>query len=60
MSVTAFRELLYARVDKRVRRELMEKVETFNILIEHEAKTYEDNTIREKLFVVFCVYLRFF
>ena len=39
VSIPAFRELLYARVDERVRRELMEKMQTFNRLIENEADT---------------------
>ncbi|MEM1391755.1 MAG: HAMP domain-containing sensor histidine kinase [Cyanobacteria bacterium P01_H01_bin.150] len=38
-SIPAFRQLLYARVDERVRRELMEKMQTFNRLIENEADT---------------------
>ncbi|MCJ8281359.1 MAG: two-component sensor histidine kinase, partial [Rivularia sp. ALOHA_DT_140] len=41
VSIPMFRELLYARVDKRVRRELMEKIQTFNRLIENEADTKE-------------------
>ena len=41
VSIPAFRELLYARVDERVRRELMEKMQTFNRLIENEADTEE-------------------
>ena len=47
VSIPAFRQLLYARVDKRVRRELREKVETFNILIENEAETELDNNNSE-------------
>jgi signal transduction histidine kinase len=41
VSIPAFRHLLYRRVDARVRRELAEKVETFNFLIENEAETEE-------------------
>ena len=41
VSIPAFRELLYARVDKRVRRELREKIHTFNQLIENEAETHK-------------------
>lgn len=37
VSIPAFRQLLYARVDARVRREIMEKIETFNRLIRNEA-----------------------
>ena len=49
VSIPAFRQLLYARVDKRVRRELREKVETFNILIENEAKTKIDENNYERI-----------
>ena len=38
-SIPTFRQLLYARVDKRVRSELREKIHTFNRLIENEAET---------------------
>ncbi|AFY54984.1 signal transduction histidine kinase [Rivularia sp. PCC 7116] len=41
VSIPAFRELLYARVDTRVRRELMEKIQTFNRLIQNEADSKE-------------------
>lgn len=41
VSIPAFRELLYARVDARVRRELAQKIQTFNLLIENEAQTKE-------------------
>ncbi|MGB3642359.1 MAG: HAMP domain-containing sensor histidine kinase [Rivularia sp. (in: cyanobacteria)] len=41
VSIPAFRQILYARVDTRVRRELMEKIQTFNRLIENEADTEE-------------------
>lgn len=39
VSIPMFRQLLFARVDARVRRELMEKIQTFNQLIENEADT---------------------
>lgn len=41
VSIPAFRQLLYARVDQRVRRELIQKMQTFNRLIENEADTEE-------------------
>jgi len=41
VSIPAFRKLLYARVDKRVRRELKEKIHIFNRLIENEAETHK-------------------
>ncbi|MGD1910514.1 MAG: sensor histidine kinase [Rivularia sp. (in: cyanobacteria)] len=41
VSIPAFRLLLFARVDARVRRELVEKIQTFNRLIENEADTKE-------------------
>ena len=49
VSIPAFRGLLYARVDKRVRRELREKVEIFNILIKNEAKTEADKNNSEQI-----------
>lgn len=49
VSIPAFRSLLYARVDKRVRRELTEKIETFNILIENEAETKVDKNNSEQI-----------
>ncbi len=47
VSIPAFRTLLFARVDARVRRELMEKMETFNQLIENEAETELDQAEAE-------------
>ena len=48
-SIPAFRQLLYARVDSRVRRELMEKIQTFNRLIENEADTETSGAESEKI-----------
>ncbi len=48
VSIPAFRQILYARVDTRVRRELMEKIQTFNRLIENEADTEEFSETESK------------
>ena len=41
VSIPAFRLLLFARVDERVRRDLVEKIQTFNWLVENEAEIEE-------------------
>ena len=49
VSIPLFRHLLYARVDRRVRRELVEKMETFNQLIQKEADTRLNQAQLEEL-----------
>ncbi|MGF1675402.1 MAG: sensor histidine kinase, partial [Rivularia sp. (in: cyanobacteria)] len=49
VSIPAFRTLLYSRVDKRVRRELVEKMETFDQLIANGEDTKLDEAELDEL-----------